>query len=97
LRFSHGMPKPPKSSYTYKVVVPKTEKEDIGWMAAEIPEASLVVYVVDNANAENRIPKHEEREAMVCSFYILLHISWRNAGGWKIARLTDLDRFTSPT
>ena len=66
LHFSDGMPKPPKSNYTYKIVVPKTEKEDISWMAAEIPDAPLVVYEVDNPNAENRIPKNKGREAMVC-------------------------------
>jgi hypothetical protein len=71
LRFSDGMPKPPKSNYTYKIVVPKTEKEDISWMAAEIPDAPLVVYEVDNPNAENKIPKNKGREAMVCDNPIL--------------------------
>ena len=66
LRFSDGMPKPRGSNYTYKIVVPKTEKEDISWMAAEIPDAPLVIYEVDNPNAVNKVPKNKGREAMVC-------------------------------
>ena len=65
LRFSDGQKKPPGSNYTFKIVVPKTQKEDISWMAAEIPDAPLVVYEVDNPNAEHKIPKNKGREAMV--------------------------------
>lgn len=65
LRFSDGVPKPPGSNYTYKIVVPKTQKEDISWMAQEIPDAPLVIYEVDNPNAENKVPKNKGREAMV--------------------------------
>jgi hypothetical protein len=55
-KFSDGAPKPPGS---------KTQKEDIGWMKQEIPDAPLVVYEVDNPNAENKVPKNKGREAMV--------------------------------
>jgi hypothetical protein len=65
LRFSDGQTKPPGSNYTFKIVVPKTQKEDISWMAAEIPDAPLVVYEVDNPNAEHKVPKNKGREAMV--------------------------------
>jgi hypothetical protein len=66
LRFSDGRPKPPGSNYTFKIVVPKTTKEDLEWMAKEIPDAPVVVYEVDNPNAENKVPKNKGREAMVC-------------------------------
>lgn len=66
LRFSDGLPKAPGSNYTYKIIVPKTQKEDISWMSVEIPDAPLVVYEVDNPNAENKVPKNKGREAMVC-------------------------------
>ena len=66
LRFSDGQTKPPGSNYTYKIIVPKTQKEDISWMDKEIPDAPLVVYEVDNPNAEHKIPKNKGREAMVC-------------------------------
>lgn len=64
-KFSDGAPKPPGTNYTFKIVVPKTVKEDISWMHEEIPDAPLVVYEVDNPNAENKIPKNKGREAMV--------------------------------
>jgi len=67
LRFSDGVGKPPGSNYTYKIVVPKTKKEDISWMAEEIPDAPLVVYEVDNPNAVHKVPKNKGREAMVCT------------------------------
>lgn len=65
-KFKDGKAKPPGSNYTLKIVIPKTEKEDIGWMAEEIPDAPLVIYEVDNPNAEYKIPKNKGREAMVC-------------------------------
>lgn len=66
LRFSEGQSKPPGSNYTYKIVVPKTKDEDISWIAFEIPDAPLVIYEVDNPNAEYKVPKNKGREAMVC-------------------------------
>jgi Protein of unknown function (DUF3431) len=65
LRFSDGQPKPAGSNYTFKIVVPKTTKEDLEWMQQEIPHAPLVVYEVDNEHAENKVPKNKGREAMV--------------------------------
>lgn len=65
LRFSDGQAKPAGSNYTFKIVVPKTTKEDLEWMRQEIPHAPLVVYEVDNPNAENKVPKNKGREAMV--------------------------------
>jgi hypothetical protein len=65
LRFSDGQIKPPGSNYTFKIVVPKTTKEDLEWMQTEIPHAPLVVYEVDNDKAENKVPKNKGREAMV--------------------------------
>lgn len=66
LRFSDGQAKPAGSNYTFKIVVPKTTKEDLEWMRQEIPHAPLVIYEVDNEKAENKIPKNKGREAMVC-------------------------------
>jgi hypothetical protein len=64
-KFSDGAPKAPGSNYTFKIVIGKTQKEDISWMEQEIPDAPLVIYEVDNPNAENKIPKNKGREAMV--------------------------------
>lgn len=65
LRFSDGQAKPAGSNYTFKIVVPKTTKEDLEWMQQEIPHAPLVVYEVDNDQAAHRVPKNKGREAMV--------------------------------
>lgn len=65
LRFTDGKAKPPGSNYTFKIVVPKTTKEDLEWMQEEIPHAPLVIYEVDNEKAENKVPKNKGREAMV--------------------------------
>src|ERR1051326_7728790 len=53
-KFSDGMARPAGSNYTFKIVIPKTEKEDISWMQKEIPDAPLVIYEVDNPRAENK-------------------------------------------
>ena len=66
LRFSDGPIKPVGTNYTFKIVVPKTTKEDLKWMEEEIPHAPLVVYEVDNEKAEHKVPKNKGREAMVC-------------------------------
>jgi hypothetical protein len=64
LRFTGGVTKP-DGNYSWVIVVPKTGDEDLEWMEREIPEAQLVVYEVDNPNAEHKIPKNKGREAMV--------------------------------
>ncbi|KAF2268523.1 hypothetical protein CC78DRAFT_373187 [Lojkania enalia] len=73
LRFKDGTAKPPGSNYTHVLVVPKTMKEDIRWMAAEIPDTPLAVYEVDNPNAENKVPQNKGREVMVYLTYIIDH------------------------
>lgn len=69
LKFPDGAAKPPGSNYSHVLVVPKTMKEDIAWMHRDIPDTPLVVYEVDNPNAENKIPKNKGREAMVWRHY----------------------------
>ncbi|KAF1931757.1 uncharacterized protein M421DRAFT_417514 [Didymella exigua CBS 183.55] len=73
LRFSDGVPKPAGTNYTFKIVVPKTTKEDLAWMQEEIPHAPLVIYEVDNEKAEHKVPKNKGREAMVYLSYIIDH------------------------
>lgn len=65
LRFEDGKAKPPGTNYTWAIVVPKTKTEDLRWLQGEIPEAKLVMYEVDNPNAEHKVPKNKGREAMV--------------------------------
>ena len=65
LRFKDGEAKPPGANYSWAIVVPKTKQEDLRWLQGGIPEAKLVVYEVDNPNAEYKVPKNKGREAMV--------------------------------
>lgn len=65
LRFKDGQPKPAGTNYTWSIVIPQTKNENLKWLQGEIPEAKLVVYEVDNPNAEYKVPKNKGREAMV--------------------------------
>ncbi|KAJ4346565.1 uncharacterized protein N0V89_010496 [Didymosphaeria variabile] len=73
LRFKDGEPRPAGTNYTWSIVIPKTKNEDLRWLQGEIPEAKLVVYEVDNPNAEYKIPKNKGREAMVYLSYMIDH------------------------
>ncbi|KAL5405761.1 hypothetical protein PMIN06_008758 [Paraphaeosphaeria minitans] len=73
LRFRDGEPKPMGTNYTWSIVMPKTKKEDLKWLQGEIPEAKLMVYEVDNPNAEHKVPKNKGREAMVYLTYMIDH------------------------
>jgi len=73
LRFSEGVPKPTGENYTWAVVVPKTKKEELGWLKRDVPDAKIVVYEVENPNAEYRVPKNKGREAMVYLTYMIDH------------------------
>ncbi|KAJ4303740.1 hypothetical protein N0V90_002641 [Kalmusia sp. IMI 367209] len=73
LRFKDGEAKPPGENYTWAIVVPKTKKEDLRWLQGEVPEATVVVYEVDNPNAQYKIPKNKGREAMVYLSYMIDH------------------------
>jgi hypothetical protein len=96
-KFSDGMPKAPGSNYTFKIVVPKTKKEDISWMAQEIPDAPLVVYEVDNPDAENKIPKNKGREAMVCDPRLRIWHMEANRSTRSTYRTSSTTTTTSPT
>ncbi|KAF1973284.1 hypothetical protein BU23DRAFT_554270 [Bimuria novae-zelandiae CBS 107.79] len=73
LRFRDGEAKPTGTNYTWAIVIPKTEKEDLRWLQGKIPEAKLVAYEVDNPNAEYKVPKNKGREAMVYLSYMIDH------------------------
>ena len=73
LRFSDGEAKPVGTNYTWSIVIPQTKTEDLGWLKGQIAEAELVVYEVDNENAENKVPKNKGREAMVYLTYMIDH------------------------
>lgn len=96
LRFTDGQVKPPGANYTYKIVIGKTEKEDIGWMEEEIPDAPLVIYEVDNPNAKHKIPKNKGREAMACHPTPHNHAR-TNTGHRSISATSSTTTMTFPT
>ncbi|KAF2877851.1 hypothetical protein BDV95DRAFT_532811 [Massariosphaeria phaeospora] len=73
LHYTEGLAKPPGTNYSHVIVVPKTVKEDLGWMEKDLPDSPIVIYEVDNPNAENKVPKNKGREAMVYLSYIIDH------------------------
>ncbi|CAI6335200.1 unnamed protein product [Periconia digitata] len=73
LQFEEGKPKPPEETYSWTVVVPKTAEEDLRWLEIEVPSEQLMVYEVDNPNAQNRVPKNKGKEAMVYLSYLIDH------------------------
>jgi hypothetical protein len=97
LRFSDGPTKPAGSNYTFKIVVPKTVKEDLNWMAEEIPHAPLVVYEVDNDKAEHKIPKNKGREAMVRCAPFPARVLALCRGGYQRMHANPRARYTSAT
>ena len=88
LRFKDGQANPPGTNYTWAIVVPKTKKEDLGWLQGEIPEAKLVVYEVDNPNAENKVPKNKGREAMVSRWTLQPLLYIRRLGRAGLMRMS---------
>lgn len=68
-----GTPKPPGSTYTKTLVVPKTKEEDTSWMDVEIGEWQKAVYVVDDPSAPLHPPKNKGHEVMVYLTYIIDH------------------------
>ncbi|RMJ25661.1 hypothetical protein PHISP_03486 [Aspergillus sp. HF37] len=71
--YALGTPKPPGSTYTKTVVVPKTKEDDTSWMDLEINEWQKAVYAVDDPSAPLHPPKNKGHEVMVYLSYIIDH------------------------
>lgn len=71
--YGPGKPKPPGSTYTKTLVVPKTKDEDTNWIGQEIPEWQPAVYVVDDPSAPLHPPRNKGHEVMVYLSYIIDH------------------------
>jgi hypothetical protein len=71
--FYPGTAKPPGSNYSRVLVVPKIEREQVDWIAKELPGVEAAIYEVDNPSAEYRVPKNKGNEAMVYLTYIIDH------------------------
>ena len=73
IHFRPGIPKAPGSGYSKVMVIPRTKDEDIGWIAEELPDLDLSVYIVDEPNAPLHPPKNKGHEVMVYLSYIIDH------------------------
>ena len=73
IRFRPGIPKALGSDYSRVMVIPRTKDEDIGWIAEELPDLDISVYIVDEPNAPLHPPKNKGHEVMVYLSYIIDH------------------------
>jgi hypothetical protein len=69
--FTPGIPKPPGSSYTKTLVVPRTKKEDTSWIAKELPDWGTAIYVADDPKAPLHPPKNKGHEVMIYLSFII--------------------------
>lgn len=69
--FVPGIPKPPGSTYTKMLVVPRTKKEDTSWIATELPDWGTAIYVADDPKAPLHPPKNKGHEVMIYLSFII--------------------------
>lgn len=71
--FGPGSPKPPISDYSRVMVVPRIKEDDITWIADELPDMNMSVYVADDPSAFLHPPRNKGHEVMVYLTYIIDH------------------------
>ncbi|EFR02021.1 hypothetical protein MGYG_05023 [Nannizzia gypsea CBS 118893] len=68
--FTAGTPKPPGSTYTKALIVPRLKKEKVDWIDS-LEDIQKNIYVVDDPHSLPRIPQNKGREAMVYLTYLI--------------------------
>lgn len=74
--FKPGLVKPPGSVYSKMLVMPRTNNEDVWWVAENFPNGGWLntsIYVVDDVSAPLHPPKNKGHEVMVYLTYIIDH------------------------
>ena len=74
--FQLGTVKPAGVPYTKTLVIPRTLKEDVSWIAENFNGDEFIraaIYTVDDANAELHPPENKGHEVMVYLTYIIDH------------------------
>jgi len=74
--FQPGAAKPVGMPYTKTLVIPRTSKEDVSWIADNFGGDEYIraaIYNVDDVNAELHPPKNKGHEVMVYLTYIIDH------------------------
>lgn len=69
--FIPGIPKPPGTNYSKILVIPKMKKEDVGWIAEELPDWDTAIYVPDDPKAPLHPPKNKGHEVMIYLTYVI--------------------------
>ena len=62
-----------ESEFTRTLVVPRVKDDDISWIAQELPDLDVVVYVANDPSAPLHSPKNKGNEVMVYLTYIIDH------------------------
>lgn len=68
--FRPGTPKP---SYTRVMVVPRLKSDNVSWIADELPDMDVAVYVANDPMTPLHPPKNKGHEVMIYLTYIIDH------------------------
>lgn len=69
--FAAGVAKPPGSSYSKMLVVPRIKDEDTTWIERELLDWESAVYVADDPSAPLHPPKNKGHEVMIYLTFII--------------------------
>lgn len=68
-----GLAKPSGSTYSRVLVVPRMIDDDISWIAEELPDVDVAIYVANDPAASWHPPKNKGHEVMTYFTYIIDH------------------------
>ncbi|KAL2037339.1 hypothetical protein N7G274_009824 [Stereocaulon virgatum] len=71
--FHPGSPKPPGSAYTRVMIIPRMRSDDVSWIAHELPDTDVLVYVANDPKGPLHPPKNKGHEVMIYLTYIIDH------------------------
>lgn len=73
IRFRPGDPKSAGSAYARVVVIPRMKDENISWIAEELPDIDVAIYVANDPKAPLHPPRNKGHEVMIYLTYIIDH------------------------
>lgn len=71
--FRTGAPKKPGSVYTRVLVIPRMKDDDTSWIAEELPDTNVAIYVANDPMVPLHPPKNKGHEVMIYFTYIIDH------------------------
>lgn len=69
--FIPGTPKPPGSEYSKMLVIPRTTREDVDWIAEELPDWGTAIYTADDPSAPLHPPTNKGHEVMIYLTFVI--------------------------